>query len=107
MILHFPVFKTSIFHGLPEELRITAMMTAVEMAPMVRKANTAHIERLERRNFERNKLKIEEGLKGCTDLMIDRLIYRRMWDSDRAWKTKTAVKNGLKKLKLKKTSMQH
>ena len=78
MILYFPVFKTSIFHGLPEELRITAMMTTVEMAPMVRKANTAHIERLERRNFEQNKLKIEEGLKGCTDLMINRLKYRRM-----------------------------
>ena len=37
-----------------------------------------------------------------TDLMIDRLIYRRMWDSERAWKTPSEFKKGLKEIKFKR-----
>ena len=40
-----------------------------------------------------------------TDLMIDWLIYRRMYESDGAWKTVAAVRNGVKDLKYNKEKM--
>ena len=48
---------------------------------------------------------MQEGNDKMTDLMIDRLIYRRMYESDRAWKTVAAVRKGLKYLKYNKDNM--
>ena len=45
---------------------------------------------------------MEEGQSKMTDLMIDLLIYRRMWDSERVWKTPAEVKKGLKEFEFKK-----
>ena len=42
---------------------------------------------------------IQEVNEKMTNLMIDRLIYRRMYESDRAWKTVAAVRKGVKDLK--------
>ena len=94
--------KVSIYHGLPEELKMTATMVALKLAPAVRKSNSEKIERFEKKKRERDKLVIEEGQAKMTDLMIDRLIYRKMWDSERAWKTPAEVKKGLKEIEFKK-----
>ena len=48
---------------------------------------------------------MEEGQAKMTDLMIDRLIYRRMWGSERALKTPTAVKKGLKEIEFNKDNI--
>ena len=77
----------SIYLGLSEELKITAIMVALKLAPAVRKSNSEKIERFEKKKRERGELVMEEGQAKMTDLMIDRLIYRRMWDPERAWKT--------------------
>ena len=53
--------KVSIYHGLPEELKMTATMVALKLAPAVRKSNSEKIERFEKKKRERDKLVIEEG----------------------------------------------
>ena len=87
--------EVSLYFGLPEELRITATMTAVKLAPDVRKSNNNKQTRFEEKKRERDKLVMQEGNDKMTDLMINRMIYRRMYESDRAWKTVAAVRKGL------------
>ncbi len=36
--------KRGLFHGLPEELKVTLIMTAIEDAPEARRMNTAALE---------------------------------------------------------------
>ena len=48
---------------------------------------------------------MQEGMDDKTDLMIDRLIYRQMWDSNWAWKTAKAVRKGVKELQFKKDNI--
>ena len=40
-----------------------------------------------------------------TDLIIDRLIYRRMRDSERIWRTPVEVKKGRKEIESKKDAI--
>ena len=87
--------EVSLYFGLPEELRITATMTTVKLAPAVRKSNNNKQTRFEEKKREREKLVMQEGNNKMTDLMINQLIYRRMYESDRAWKTVAAVRKGL------------
>ena len=39
------------------------------------------------------------------DLMIDLLIYRRMWESERVWKTPSKFKKGPKEIEFKKNKI--
>ena len=48
---------------------------------------------------------MQEGNYKMTDLMIDRLICRRIYELDRAWKTVAAVRKGLEDLKYNKDKM--
>ena len=91
-----------IYHGLPEEVKITATMVALKLAPADRKSDSGKQERSEKKKWAKNKLIMEEGRAKLTDLMIDRLIYRRMWNSERVWKTPAEVKRGLKTIRFKK-----
>ena len=59
-------------------------MTVVNLAPSVRKSNNNKQTRFKEKKHERDKLVMQEGNDKMTDLMIDRLIYRRMYESDRA-----------------------
>ena len=76
-------------------------MVALKLAPAVRKSNSDKQERFAEKKRARDKILMEEGRAKMTDLMIDRLIYRRMWDSERAWKTIGEIKRGLKPIKFK------
>ena len=80
-------------------------MTAVKLAPAVRKSNNNKQTRFEENNCERDKLVMQEGNDKITNLMIDQLIYRRMYESDRAWKTFAAVRKGVKDIKYNKDKM--
>ena len=97
--------EVSLYFGIPEELRITATMTAVKLAPVIRKSNNNKQTRFKENKCERDKFVMQEGNEKMTDLMIDRLIYRRMYELDRAWKTAVAVRKGLKDLKYNKYKM--
>jgi hypothetical protein len=72
-----------LFHGLPEELRITAMMTAMAMAPSTRETNNHALERQRVEKRRREELAKEETLEKATDEYIECLIYHRMGASDR------------------------
>ena len=93
--------KTSLFHDLPEELQITAMMCAMEEAPATRESNNNALEKQRESKRERDELVKQGGLEKATNGYIKCLIYREMWGSDRHWKTSTAVKKGVKSLTLK------
>ena len=82
-------------------MQITGTMLAMKRAPAVRKTNSDKQERFELQKRSRDKVVMEEGWEAMTEKMIDCLIYRRMWDSDRAWKTAKAVRDGVKALKFK------
>ena len=90
--------KVSIFVDMPEELRITLMITAVKLAPVVQKLNHIKMNRCKEKKREQDKLVMMEGWDKVTDC----LIQCSMWDSDRAWKNIAQVRNGVKALKFKK-----
>ena len=79
--------EVSLYFDLPEELRITATITAVKLAPDVRKPNKNKQTSFEEKKRERDKMVMQEGNDKMTVLSINWLIYRRMYESDRAWKT--------------------
>ena len=107
--LHRPTTKKAIennekglFHKLPQELRYTAIMSAMEMAPETRQSNTDGIDRQRAMQEKKVKLAKEEGLQNAKDEYIERLIYHSMWGSDGCWTTVSEVTAGLKNLKYKK-----
>ena len=63
-----------LFHGLPEELRITATMTAIEMAPTTRAANQQALRGQRVAKSEKEKLLKKEGMEKATDQYIECLI---------------------------------
>ena len=97
--------EVRMYFGLPEELQITATMTAVKLAPAIRNSNNNKQTRFEENKREREKLVMQEGNDKMTDLMIDRMIYRWMYESDGAWKTVAAVRKGVEDLKYNKYKM--
>ena len=90
-----------LFHGLPEELKITAVMTAMEKAPATREANSRAVERQRELKRQREELAKEETLAKATDEYVECLTYHRMLDSERCWKTEAEVKAGMKAMKFK------
>ena len=68
----------SIYHGLPEELKITTTIVALKLAPAVRKSNSDKQERFEKKKRARDKVLMEKSQDKMIALMIDRSIYRRM-----------------------------
>ena len=48
----------------------------------------------------------KEGLEKAGNEFIECLIYRRMWDSDRWWKTAAEVRRGVKQFKYNKDKDQ-
>ena len=80
-------------------------MTAMKFAPAIRKPNNNKQTRFKEKKRERDKLVMQEGNDKITNLMIDRLIYRRMYESDRAWKTVAVMRKGVKDLKYNNDKM--
>ena len=78
---------------------------AVKLAPAGRKFNKNKQTRFEDIKRKRDKLVMQEGNDKMTDLMTNQLIYQRMYESDRAWKTVAAVRKGLRDIKYNKDKM--
>ena len=76
-------------------------MLAVKRAPAVRNTNSDKQELFELQKGSRDKVVMEVGREAMTDKMIDHLIYHRIWDSNRAWKTAKAVRNRVNALMFK------
>ena len=68
--------KTSLFHDLPEEFHITAIMCAVQEAPATRQSNADAMGRHRNAKQERDNLVKREGLERATYEFIQCLIYR-------------------------------
>ena len=84
--------KTIIFHDLPEELQITAIMCEVQENPAIRQSNTDAMDRHRDPKKERYKMVKREGSEKAKDEFIQCIIYRNMQDSDWRWKTAGEVK---------------
>ena len=94
--------KTSLFHDLPEELRITAIMCVVKEDTATRKLNTNAMDIHRNTKQEMDNLARREGLEKANDEFIQCVIYRKMWDSDRRWKKNGGVKKEVIDLKFNK-----
>ena len=90
------------FHGLPEELRLTAIMAVIEMAPATQVTNQQALERQRVAKREKEKLLKEKGMWKATDEYIECLIYHQMWISERCWKTSAKVRAGVRAPQFKK-----
>ena len=87
--------ERGLFHGLPEELRVTAMMAAMEEAPATRQSNNASIEAQRAWKQKKEDLKKQVELENASDDYIEALIYHSMWDSEACMKTVNDVTSGL------------
>ena len=72
-----------LFHGLPDELQITSVMCAMEMAPETRETNNYEMERQRDAKREKEELIKELSLERASDLYIECIIYHQLWLSDR------------------------
>jgi len=91
---------------LPEELKITAVMAAMEDAPATRQSNIASIDAQRAMKRKKEELKKQTELENASDDYIEALIYHSMWDSEACMKTPNDVTSGLKNLKYKKDKIQ-
>ena len=97
--------KRGVFFTLPEELRLTAVMVAMEDAPYTRDSNNVTLALQRKRKREKEQHVAEKGLEKASDQFIKALVLRQMWDSDAACKTVDDVTNRLQLLKYKKDKM--
>ena len=100
------VGKHGLLHNLPEELKITAVMAAMEDAPATRQSNSAAIDAQRAMKRKKEELKKQKELENASDDHIESLIYHSMWDSEACMKTVNDVTTGLKVLKYKKDKLQ-
>jgi hypothetical protein len=93
--------ELGMFHGLPEELQITAVMCAMEFAPATQQSNSHEMDRQRLAKQKKEAILKEQGMEKATHEYIECLIHHRMGNSDRCWKTAAEVHNGMKKLQYK------
>ena len=75
--------ERGLFHKLPEELRLTATIKAMEDAPKTREHNSNAIDAQRKMRDKREEIK--KGFENASDVYIECLIYRTMWDSEACW----------------------
>ena len=92
-----------LFHGLPEKLQITAVMTAMEHQALATRESNNHAMELQRETKRmQDQLVKKEGLEKAHGEYIECLVYHRMFNSDRLWNTAKEVRDGVKALQCKK-----
>ena len=99
--------KPGLFHGLPEELKITAGTVAVEDAGATRQSNSDALERQRAIRKQKDELAKQKGLENANDEYMDALIYHAMYDTPVCWKTAQEVTAGLKSLTTKKDKYEY
>ena len=98
--------ERGLFHGLPKELRVTAVMAAMEDTPATRQSNNVSIDAQRAMKRKKEELKTQKELENASDDYIEALIYHSMYDSEACMKTVNDVTAGLKSLKYKKDKLQ-
>ena len=93
--------KLGLFHDLPDELQITAIMCAMEFAPATQESNCHELERRRLAKQKKDAILKEEGMEKATDEYIECLIHHRMASSERCWKTVAEVRKGVNALTYK------
>ena len=93
--------RKGMFHRLPEELQLTAVMCAIKFAPSTRNSNSTDLERQHQAKREKQELKKKAGFANASDEYIECLIHHTLWSSERCWKTPEDVREGLKSLDFK------
>ena len=91
-----------LFHDLPEELQVSAIMMCMEDAPDTIKANEDSLLEQRKMRLIKEELAKKKGLEKASDVYITRLVFHAMWDSDACMKTVGEVTEKLKKMKTKK-----
>jgi len=107
--LHRPVTKKELkkpdahglFFGLREELKMTAVMAAMEMAPATRERNNRAVEQQREIKRQREEAAKAEVLRKGQDEYIECLQYHQMWQTEQCWRTEAEVRAGVKALKFK------
>ena len=84
------------FHCLPEELKLTAIMAVMEQAPATRVSNNVALDRQIEAKQRKDALVKSEGLEKASVAYIDCLVYYRMYHADRCWKTVDQVRKEMK-----------
>ena len=94
--------EMGLVHGLPEELKISLLMTAMEDAHETRQSNRDALER--QRQMKKNKIELakQKDLADKGNEYITALIFHAMWGTAACWTTASQITKGLKGLKFKK-----
>jgi hypothetical protein len=90
-----------LFFNIAEELRITAVLTAIKWAPATRNVENQRLSLQRLRKREKDKITKEKNMEGATGEYIDCLIFHRMGRSEAYWEKAADVKKGVKALKYK------
>ena len=89
------------FHGLPEELQLTAVMCAMQFAPDTRHAKSIYLESQHQAKHTKQELKKKEGVANASDEYIECLIHHKLGESERYRKTPKDVRVGIRSLQFK------
>eukprot|EP00957_Ditylum_brightwellii_P140735 10721232-Ditylum_brightwellii.AAC.1 len=76
-----------IFHTLPEELILTAIMVCMEDAPATKESNNKALSLQCQCRHEKEELVKQKGMENASDEYIEAMIYHQLCDSDVACKT--------------------
>lgn len=88
-------FDKDIFHSLPEELRLAAVIASMESAPATRRTNNDALERLREVKQRKEEIAKEKETTKSSHHFIRCLTYHSKWNTDQCWKTAEDVKLGL------------
>ncbi|KAL7537517.1 hypothetical protein ACHAXR_007880 [Thalassiosira sp. AJA248-18] len=94
--------NTGLFHKMPEELQLTAVMCAIEYAPETRESNSNALDLQHKAKQARQELVKKAGLENASDEYTECLIHHKLWDAEHCWKTSNEVKKGPKRIEFKK-----
>jgi len=98
--------KRGLFHNLPEELKVTAMIAAMENAPETRQSNRDALEKQREHKKKKEELARAEGMEKASNAYLDAMIYHSKWGTDACWETIGGVTKGLKNLNWQKDKYQ-
>ena len=94
--------KQGLLHDLPEELKVSLVLAAIEDAPETHKANLASIDRQTEMRREKEMAGLDKDTEALEQDYIEALIYHKMANLEVCWKTAREVDEGLRRLKYKK-----
>ena len=98
--------KMGLVHGLPDELKISLLMVAMDDAPQTRQANVDALSKQQQMKREKMEVAKKRDLENKGDEYITSLIFHAMWGTAACWATVAAITKGLKELKFKKHKLQ-